>query len=276
VRSIYSNSIVWFNACIAAFQLLSTLYVPKKIAYTEAVNRRSVVFYPWVGASIGLLLFMAAWGFSIFLPGTVAGVCLLIIWVILTGALHLDGLLDTTDGLLSRQPREKMLEIMKDSRIGAMGAVVCVLYLLLKGSLLISLFSHKEPLVGLVMTAVIPIWSRWFMVWAITGWPYARAGQGMGTHLFQVGVRHAIIATAGAVSLTVAIMVFFNLMYNFTWLQLILIVFGFAVASGIAGWMMSIYLSRKLGGLTGDTYGAINEMLELILLFCVSAFVGYL
>src|SRR5690554_3038135 len=110
---------VWLHACISAFQLLTTLYVPIKITYNDATNRRSVVFYPLAGSVIGLLLFMAALGLSYVLPSIVAGVCLLIIWVVLTGGIHLDGLLDTADGILSRQPREKMLEIMKDSRIGA-------------------------------------------------------------------------------------------------------------------------------------------------------------
>ena len=87
------------------------------------------------------------------------------------------GLMDTADGILSHRPREQMLEIMKDSRVGAMGVIVCVLHLLLKFSLLYTLLDTEH--VGergslLVLLAIVPIWSRWFMVAAIKNWPYAR------------------------------------------------------------------------------------------------------
>lgn len=275
MRSIYSSSMVWFHASIAAFQLLTTIYIPVKISYTDAVSRRSVVFYPWVGACIGLLLFTTAWIFATLLPSAAAGVCLLIVWVFLTGALHLDGLLDTADGLLSRQSRDKMLQIMKDSRIGAMGAVVCVLYLLLKASLLISLFSLSSPTMGFIMIIFIPIWSRWFMVWTIISWPYTRTNEGMGAHLSQARVKHAMMATVGAVLLTAAVIILLQLTHVYNWNSLILLISGFITITTLIGWLISVYLNRKLGGLTGDTYGAVNEILELVLLFYVICVIGY-
>ena len=78
------------------------------------------------------------------LPTMPAAVLLLAIWVVLTGGLHLDGLMDTADGILSHRPREQMLEIMKDSRVGAMGVIVCVLHLLLKFSLLYTLLDAEQ------------------------------------------------------------------------------------------------------------------------------------
>ena len=129
----------WLRAGLAAFQFLTRLPIPVQIDYTERVFQRSSVFYPLVGFVIGLLLLLAGEGLTQVLPTMPAAVLLLAIWVVLTGGLHLDGLMDTADGILSHRPREQMLEIMKDSRVGAMGVIVCVLHLLLKFSLLYTL-----------------------------------------------------------------------------------------------------------------------------------------
>ncbi|MFC3843593.1 adenosylcobinamide-GDP ribazoletransferase [Paenibacillus sp. MAH-36] len=261
----------WLRACIAAFQFLTRLPIPVQITYTDLVFRRSVIFYPLAGGVIGLLLLLASEGLSLFLPPLLAAVLLLGLWVVLTGGLHLDGLMDTADGILSHRSREQMLEIMKDSRVGAMGVIVAVLHLLLKFALLYTLLESNQwdgatGMKGYLLLAIVPIWSRWFMTAAIQGWPYARKESGLGSFFQGVTKWHVAISLIVAL-FTTTLFVCFNDAGSDTSVWPIPIYF--ACATWLAGWLIATYISRKLGGLTGDTYGALNELLEAILLLGV-------
>lgn len=258
----------WLLAGLAAFQFLTRLPVPVQIDYTERVFQRSSIFYPLVGSVIGLLLLVAGEGLTYVLPTVPAAVLLLGFWILLTGGLHLDGLMDTADGILSHRPREQMLEIMKDSRVGAMGVIVCVLHLLLKFSLLYTLLDREGSGVSsslLALLAIVPIWSRWFMVAAIQHWPYARPNSGLGS-LFR-GVNRTNVALSLLVALlTTTLIISFISIPEF---PLCGIVIGFAVVTILIGGGIAAYISHKLGGLTGDTYGALNELLESLLLLAI-------
>ncbi|GIP38780.1 adenosylcobinamide-GDP ribazoletransferase [Paenibacillus sp. J31TS4] len=252
----------WLAGLVAAFQFLSRLPVRIRLTYTEEVFRRSVVFYPLVGAVIGLFLAgggaLAGWG----LPPFPSGVFVLALWVGLTGALHLDGLMDTADGLLSHRSRERMLEIMKDSRVGAMGVIAGVLVLLAKASLLVSLLDRGWAGAALPL-ACVPVWSRWWMVASIAGWPYARAeGGGMGGLFRGVTLRSAAASGAAAAALTFALL----LAGGFGAARAAAAVCVLAGLTAAAGWLLNRRIAGRLGGLTGDTYGAVNELLELTLL----------
>ncbi len=267
----------WLRACIAAFQFLTRLPIPVQIDYTDRVFQRSVIFYPLAGFVIGLLLLLAGEGLSLVLPAMPAAVLLLGFWVVLTGGLHLDGLMDTADGILSHRPREQMLEIMKDSRVGAMGVIVCALHLLLKFSLLYTLLGTGEMGGVYFLLAIVPIWSRWFMVAAIQGWPYARQSSGLGS--FFRGVTKWQMTMSGLVALfttTLLVAVFSTRLaassvISFSYVLTIII--SFAIGTILIGWLLATYISRKLGGLTGDTYGALNELLETLLLLGITIFI---
>jgi adenosylcobinamide-GDP ribazoletransferase len=253
------------DAGIAAFQLLTRLPISVKLDYTPELFRRSVVFYPVVGLVLGVLLAVLGHMLERVLPAAPLAVLLTAFWVALTGALHVDGLMDTADGVLSHRSRERMLEIMKDSRVGAMGVVTGVLALMMKASLLYSVIGFGA-LVWYWLPLVL-IWSRAGMVWAIVGWPYARPEGGMGRLVGSAGKREAILAillagvgTAWVVSLVSGSM---------SLLHTSLLSIGMIVGTGVMGWLVCTVLSRKLGGLTGDTYGALNELLEIGLLFWV-------
>ncbi|MGG2196298.1 MULTISPECIES: adenosylcobinamide-GDP ribazoletransferase [Paenibacillus] len=273
MRAVVALIGAWGAACAAAFQFLTRLPVPVRLEYDDALFRRSVVFYPFVGWVLGgLVAVLGGMLTALGLPPTVAAALTLCGWIALTGALHLDGLMDTADGIFSHRSRERMLEIMKDSRVGAMGVIACVLLLLIKWSLLSELLGTSGerlpsswPLVSLA-----PLWSRWFMVAAIVGWPYARASQsgGLGGFFRGVGWRHAGVQTALALALS--------------WLTIcgltaagwisstpgegLRLALAFGLTAGVLGAVMSTYIARKLGGLTGDTYGAMNETIEAALL----------
>lgn len=269
----------WLRACIAAFQFLTRLPIPVQIDYTDRVFQRSVIFYPLAGFVIGLLLLLAGEGLSLVLPEMPAAVLLLGFWVVLTGGLHLDGLMDTADGILSHRPREQMLEIMKDSRVGAMGVIVCALHMLLKFSLLYTLLGTGGMGGMYFLLAIVPIWSRWFMVAAIQGWPYARQSSGLGNFFRGVTKWHVTMSVLVALFTTTLLVVMFSTwladssVISFSLIYDLTIIFSFAIGTSLIGWLLATYISRKLGGLTGDTYGALNELLETLLLLGITIFI---
>ncbi|MGG1514358.1 adenosylcobinamide-GDP ribazoletransferase [Paenibacillus oryzisoli] len=255
----------WLRACVAAFQFLTRLPIPLQIDYNEAVFRRSVVFYPLAGAVIGGLLYGAGALLTHLLPPLPAAALLLGLWIALTGGLHLDGLMDTADGVLSHRSRERMLEIMKDSRVGAMGVIVCVMHVLVKLSLLYTwLEMLKSDAGGSWRLGIIlaPMWSRWFMVAAIQGWPYARKEAGLGS-LFQSVTPRFTSASLGVALLTTTLVACIAGQGVSEASQLLL---GAALLTVLAGVAIGAYFARKLGGQTGDTYGALNELLESVIL----------
>lgn len=248
----------------AAFQLLSRFPVPVEIPFDNRVLRRSVVCYPVVGLAIGLVLAGAGWVLSLLLPPVPAAALVTGLWVALTGGFHLDGLMDTADGVLSHRSREDMLAIMKDSRVGAMGAAACVLQLLLKFALLEGLLeSGWQAWAGLL--PAVAIWSRWAMAAAVAWWPYARSGGGLGALLSGFGGRQLAVCTVLAAGLSAGAGAWGG--------GAILTDMALALALSLPALGFSVLLARrlavKLGGLTGDTYGAINELTETFLLLVI-------
>ncbi|MVO98961.1 adenosylcobinamide-GDP ribazoletransferase [Paenibacillus lutrae] len=276
----------WLLGLTAALQFLTRLPVPVQIEWTPAVLRRSLAFYPLVGALLGYVLLGSAWLLGIVLPELPASVLLLCIWIGLTGALHLDGLMDTADGVLSHRPRERMLEIMKDSRVGAMGVIVCVLVILLKWSALYTIL-HSSGKAACALLVLVPVWSRAFMTAAVAFWPYARREGGMGGFFSGGKKPFAAAAAAFAFGISLAVLGIFQLLgrqipYDVLWgtslgivWQVILTAVVLLSLTFAAGWVLASMIARKLGGLTGDTYGALNELLETVLLLAIAALVQF-
>lgn len=265
-RHVGAKGLDGLRACAAAFQFLTRLPVNVRLSYTDDLFRRSTVYYPLVGLVVGGLLALAAWPLAMVLPSMPASVLLTGMWVALTGALHVDGLMDTADGLLSHRPREKMLEIMKDSRVGAMGVIAGALLLLFKASLLASLLegwtAEGAVLAPAAAVMLAPVWGRWFVVWAIASWPNARAGSGLGGLFATVGRREAAASTLPALLATGAVWLAFGQSAS----EAVLYTVGLIVLTGAIGYGLARSMARKLGGLTGDTYGALAETLECTVL----------
>ncbi|MEC0248215.1 adenosylcobinamide-GDP ribazoletransferase [Paenibacillus chitinolyticus] len=284
MRNLAAELKLWLFGLITAVQFLTRLPLPVRIEWTPAVLRRSLAFYPVVGMILGLLLTGSGWVLEKTLPPLPAAALLLCLWIGLTGALHLDGLMDTADGLLSHRSRERMLEIMKDSRVGAMGVIVCVAVLLLKWSVMVPLLTGGA-LTGSWILLLVPVWSRTFMAAAVALWPYARSGGGLGG-FFEgekkpfalLGAGVALFLSAGAVAFfhesggTLSLKPSLHVLEGAgpVWWGIMLLMVTFALGGVLAAWM-----AKKLGGLTGDTYGALNELLEALLLLA-AAFVLHL
>lgn len=212
-------------------------------------------FFPIVGMVIGLVLFIAFWllGHIIYSPMVMA-VILVIIEVVLTGGLHLDGLADTFDGIFSYRSKQKMLDIMKDSRLGTNGGLVLILYFFLKVALLVEA-SVESPAVMSIMLLISPAVARLNSVVNCGSAPYARA-TGMG----KTFVDHTDGIAVGVATILTGIFVG-GLAYLFKIPYAVLLIIPIVM---ILGYFFAKLMTRKIGGITGDTLGAVVELSEII------------
>jgi len=233
-----------------ALTFLTKLPWPWRGPADETALARSMFWFPWVGALLGLGYWGAwAWLHRV-LPVPAAAALLLTLTVWVTGGLHLDGLADTADGLGGSRTPEEALTIMKDSRVGAFGVISLILALVLKFSLFLSLGTQTRGAVALLL---FPIISRWSMVLLAYLSPYARAEGGLGQAM-TLGVSPRVLTgaslSAGALAL---------LILGAPGLVL-------CIATGALVWLGSLYFQRRLGGITGDILGATNEIVEIMVL----------
>ncbi|HEU4328758.1 MAG TPA: adenosylcobinamide-GDP ribazoletransferase [Roseiflexaceae bacterium] len=230
-----------------ALRFLTILPVPGTATTSEAGIARAIPLFPVAGAVIGALL--AGLGvLAGFLWSDLARAALLVVaWGIVTAGLHLDGVADTFDAVMSWRPRERKLEIMKDSRIGTMGALALAAVLGLKLVWLAEAGANWLPAVLLA-----PALGRWADIYGIFWFPPAREG-GLGRS-FQSLVRRPDFLHA-----TLSTVVLALLLGGLRGLAALLLVWG--VTHLLARWW-----TRDLGGLTGDTYGALCEIAEVVVL----------
>ena len=252
------------RSVVVALQFLTRLPIPIQVPFDREHVARSVVFFPFCGAVIGLLTGLSLYALQQVLPPLPAAALALVCWNALIGGLHLDGWMDTADGVLSHRSRERMLEIMKDSRVGAMGVIAGVMLLLVKFSALASLLAAGSG--WLLVFACIPVWSRWWMAASIAIWPYARQSEGMGSLFAGVRGRHA--ASSAVVGLLIMAALF--LLTSKSEADLLLFAM-LPLGAALLGLLLGFWLYRKLGGQTGDTYGAMNEWIEAGLLLALTA-----
>lgn len=225
---------------LAALQFLTIL--PVKRSFTVEELGRSTVSFPVVGLLMGLVLAGLCYLLDLILPGSVVNIILVSGLAIFSGGLHLDGLADTCDGLAGHRTPEQRLEIMRDSRIGGFGAIGLALFLLSEYVLLNSI-PDTSRLFALILA---PTLSRWAMVNTIFVYPYARE-TGLGkVYKDSVGWRQFLIASLIALAASLLL---------FRAAGLIIIAAVWTLTS-----LLAIFLKSRLNGLTGDTYGFINEM----------------
>lgn len=230
----------------AAIKFLTILPVPDGWSGDEKTLARSVPYFPLVGLLIGLIA--AAFDYTIgqILPLLPASALTIIFLIGLTGGLHMDGLADTADGFFSARPRDKMMEIMRDSRTGVMGVLAVVSVVLLKITLLTVILTSSRWVVILIM----PLAGRAAIIALMTALPYARPEGGLAT-LF-----------AGSRSWLDCLWAWGLLFAVSGWL---------AQGIGLAGALLALivtvlfclYNRSKIGGYTGDTLGAVCELAEI-------------
>jgi len=243
---------------LAALQFLTSIPVSFKRELSPAQLGRATAWFPLVGLIIGVILALLNWLLSYVLPSAVVSALLIAALVILTGAMHLDGLADTCDGLAGHRPVEERWRIMRDSRTGAFGVVGVVLLLLVKYVAL----NNIPADVMLPALLFMPVVSRWAMVYAIFAFRYARP-EGLGK-AYKEATRWPQFTIATVITFAIAAALF--PLFSFTGLILI---FGIWIITTL----FAFYFKHKFAGLTGDTYGAINEVAETTaLIFIIIVF----
>ncbi len=245
-----------------ALVFLTRIPLPLEIEYEDALPARASVFFPLVGLILGVLLIFLDYLFRLFMPLPVAAVLLLISYIYLTGGLHLDGLLDTMDGLFSGRSGEEMQSIMRDSVNGSFANITAVLYLLLKFTIFWQL-AGSWRLPGLIF---FPVLSRFFMVVAMYRSPVAE-GSSLASS-FGKNYPRVYLMLAAVVPLLVG---------SLLWLAALMprYIFLLQFLSGLLVlYVISRVIITRLGGLTGDVYGTINEVTEVVILLILILFQG--
>lgn len=245
---------------LTALQFLTRIHLVNQQNLTAEDFGRSTKFFPLVGAVLGAIyLFAALLLFAFFsLSGYFPKAVLVLLPILLTGGLHCDGFMDTVDGLFSGRSRERMLEIMKDSRTGSFGVVAFGAILLLDWAILLDL---PAPVL-LIAVFVMPVIGRMAMLFAIYYFPYARP-EGMGRAFAEMADKKALL-----------IGLFTAVLFTAPW--------GIAALAALLGgllwaFLFGKYATKKLGGLTGDVYGAVELTTEtaVLVIFYLFAFLPF-
>lgn len=238
---------------LIALQFLTIIPLPFSVRCDDRDLGRSMALFPLVGLTLGGLLVGADFMLGRLLPRGVADLLLIVLMTAVTGALHLDGLADVCDGLAARGGRERFLEVMKDSRIGAVGVVGLVLGLILKYQALL----HIPPEVKREALLLFPTVARFCQVQMAVGAQRARK-DGLGS-LFVGGAGAFQFAAAALITLAAAVLL---LGANGLYALLIPCLFTW----GMRGWF-----HRRLGGITGDVIGCVSELNEILCLLVLLA-----
>lgn len=233
----------------AAWQFLTVIPAPRRYRDCDLTNLgSSTIFFPIIGLFLSSVLLALDYLLGLFLPSILVNIFLIIALIVLTGALHFDGFVDTCDGLAIRSSASDRLKIMADTRVGAYGVIGGCCLILVKFAALQALPEELRSIALVLM----PVLSRWGMVYAIYAFPSAKK-EGLGWIIKQ-GVNWKSMTATTLIALAIAVGLL-------SWWGTVLLA---ALCLILA--ITSKYLSSKFGGLTGDNYGAINELGEVVVL----------
>lgn len=230
----------------AAIQFLTICPFPIGFQCGEKELRHSVAFFPVVGLLLGGVLALLARGIGWLFPPLPASAITVILMLAVSGCFHMDGLADTADGFLSSRPKERILEIMRDSRIGPMGVIAVVCTVMLKVTALASM--PGRLFFGTVF--LMPLAGRCALVILPAALPYARP---------QGGLVSAFGRSSKPVLLITVL-----LLFAAAWWALGIVGLSAAGIAVLVTLIFSRYCDRKIGGFTGDTLGAACEIAEVV------------
>ena len=235
--------------------------IPLPSAWTLDFNRIAR-WAPWMGLLIGILL--AGINFLLLqfpLSSFLRGVLVLAAWIAITGGLHLDGVMDTADGLAVPDP-ERRLAVMSDSRTGAFGVMAAVVLVLMK----VGAIAELTSLHACVVLMVAPVWGRWGQWLAIALYPYLKA-EGKGAfHRRSLKLPQDLWPS---VMLLTGISITSIALEPHQWLS-----HGGSLALGLCvSWGIGAWFYQQLNGMTGDSYGAIVEWIEGVMICCLGVLI---
>ncbi|MBI4331340.1 MAG: adenosylcobinamide-GDP ribazoletransferase [Chloroflexi bacterium] len=268
---------------LVALRFLTIIPAPGLKEIKPKDRAGSLAYFPLVGLVLGLILvivnlvltFLAIAGF----PALLIDLALVTVLILLTGALHLDGFIDSCDGVFAARTPEERLGVMKDTRVGAFGVVGVVVLLLTKLVALTAFPTVPGPLMGafdsllsayrLPILLLMPVLARWATVYAIVNFPAARK-EGTGFE-FKQYARWPGFLVATVITLAIAIGV--GLVPGYVITEVLLLALVLMVLLSLMVSAVAYFVRKRLGGLTGDNYGAITELSEAgVLLFTLVYF----
>lgn len=235
------------ESIVVAFQFLTRLYLPINVEWDTANLRRSLMWFGLVGVFIGVILAGAMTLFNRFdLIPAVSAIIILIIWIFITGGMHIDGISDMADGFFSMRDKEKTLEIMKDSHVGAFGVITIVFLLLIKFEMLKEFIIIEKNVWLLILPPTI-----------------ARIAAGLVLSFYETtkksGLGYTFHSSNPRIFWAIGFIVTLIISSILNIKSLIFI--GIAI---LASNLMALWAKKKIGGLNGDIYGAIVETVEVI------------
>jgi adenosylcobinamide-GDP ribazoletransferase len=235
---------------LVAFQFLTRLPI-SRISYQPDSLSRSAKFFPVVGLAIGVCASLLQSILAPHLNRALVALLVLTFFVLITGGLHEDGLADAADAFGGGWDRQQILTIMRDSRIGSFGALALVLSVLAR-LLLLSDLPVNRFMAFVVSAHVLCRWTTLPLSYFL---PSARESDGQGARIAQkISTASLFVGTL----LTLAIVLY--LARRESWIP-ILVTLAITVSSGI-------YYFRRIGGVTGDCFGATNQLTEIAVYFC--------
>ena len=235
------------ESMVVAFQFLTRLYLPINVEWDTGNLRRSLMWFGLVGAFIGVILAGALTLFNRFdLLPAVSAIIILLIWIFITGGMHIDGISDMADGFFSMSDKEKTLEIMKDSHVGAFGVITIVFLLLIKFEMLKEFIIIEKNVWLLILPPTI-----------------ARIAAGLVLSFYETtkksGLGYTFHSSDPRIFWAIGFIVTLIISSIINIKSLIFI--GIAI---LASNLMALWAKKKIGGLNGDIYGAIVETVEVI------------
>lgn len=240
---------------ILMVQFLTRIPIKKEIDVKEDSFIKGVAYYPLVGVIIGGYNLLIYGFLNLVFHGETMMLFKMMMVVLantmITGGFHLDGLADTCDAIYSARPREQMLEIMKDSRLGTNGALALIFDLGLRVILLSG--------TGSIVLAILlpPIGAKTVVGFLIAISKYAREKGLAGLYLGRPEKLPSVVCVMIGTIL-------YGVFFQFT---------GLFLMCGLlfVGYLLKIYMDKILGGMTGDTFGGVNEVIEIVALIAIVA-----
>ncbi len=230
-----------------------TIFPVKKVSLAGEDIAGSMAYFPLVGAMQGLLLVAVDYAFSSILSREISSVLVIVALILSNNGLHMDGFADTVDGIAGGATREERLRIMRDSSVGAVGLAFTVLLLLLKFLALKSLPTEVRR----EAVFLFPVFGRWAMVNASCLAGYARE-EGIGRAFSGNSPINLLWATVFTAGFGLALI---------KWRFFLIALFAIAIAV----YLLALFFKKRLGGVTGDVFGFINEFSETLFLLVILA-----
>lgn len=223
--------------------------VGRKIEFNEENFIKALNLYTLMGAVIGFLLCVVYVVFNNIYISFIRGLVITIMYIVITGGIHLDGAADTSDGIFSGRTGDRIFEIMSDSHIGAFGVITLILIILSQ----FVLFSYCD------ITAVfmMPVAGRAGTIAACWNKKYAKKTKGMGTAFIE-NINNRVLVMNLLILFVLSMLSYYRAA-----------IFTACFATVCASYFISTLIEEKIGGMTGDTCGFITEISQIIFMILV-------